>query len=574
MNQDSEGVRVVDYIMQFLQEKGTHSIFLLTGNGAMYINDAIAKCEDLKYICVRHEVAAPMMAESYARVCGKLGVVCVTSGPGATNAVSGLAEAWVDSGPIMILSGQSPSNQMPKDGALLKVRSFGTAGFDIIPVIRPMTKYAITIRDAKSIRFHLEKAYHLAMEGRPGPVWIDLPMDIQYEIIKPESLEGFTPEHDLDSTIYEIDAILSLLKDSKRPLIVAGQGIRQGNALSEFNQFINLLNIPIAFSRLGQDILPYSHRLNMGQIGRRGQKYSKELLRDADLIIVLGCRLAAAMAGVDLEHFNKNAKIIMVDIDPAELEFHGVRINMKVLGHVKDFMQQFNATCQDFQSDYWMAWTKKCLAMKSDKKMFDFELIDMNSKYIDLYHFMSRLDALTSQTDILITDAGSNYYVGGQVYRFEKGQREITSGAYAAMGLSIPLAVGAAVAKPKSQIVAVTGDGSLELNIQELKTISYYGLNIKLFVINNGGYVSMRNWQDSFFDGRRIGSDDNTGAEMLNLELVAKTYELEYLLISSPGDIDKCLEKVFKKNSPLFIEVMCDPSQKIVQPYAETELSS
>jgi acetolactate synthase-1/2/3 large subunit len=540
----------------------------------MYINDAIAKCEELKYICVRHEVAAPMMAESYARLSGKLGVVCVTSGPGATNAVAGLAEAWVDSGPIMILSGQSPRNQMPKDNSLLKVRSFGTAGFDIIPVVSPMTKYAVTIRDAKSIRFHLEKAYHLAMSGRPGPVWIDLPMDIQYEVIDPEALNKFIPDYSSDSVVHEMDYIFSLIKDSKRPLIVAGQGIRQGDAIAEFNELISLLNIPVAFSRLGQDILPYSHKFNMGQIGRRGQKYSKELLKNADLILVLGCRLATAMAGVELEHFNKNAKIIMVDIDRAELEFHGERINVKILGHVKDFLKQFNFAYKGSQSDNWNSWANECLKMKSDKRMFDINQIDMNSKFIDLYHFMSRLDALTNQTDILITDAGSNYYVGGQVYRFEKGQREITSGAYAAMGLSIPLAVGAAVASPKSQIVAVTGDGSLELNIQELKTISYYGLNVKLFVINNGGYVSMRNWQDNFFDGRIIGSDDETGAEMLNLEMVAKTYELEYCLIEGPNNIDRVLQEIFVKSTPMFIEVMCDPTQKIVQPYAETEMSS
>lgn len=574
MKQDNADVRVVDYIMRFLQEKGTHSIFLLTGNGAMYINDAIAKCEELKYICVRHEVAAPMMAESYARLSGKLGVVCVTSGPGATNAVAGLAEAWVDSGPIMILSGQSPRNQMPKESSLLKVRSFGTAGFDIVPVVSPMTKYAVTIREAKSIRFHLEKAYHLAMEGRPGPVWIDLPMDIQYEIINPERLDGFIPDNNLDTTFHEMGTILRLLEDAKKPLIIAGQGIRQGGALNEFNELVSLLNIPIAFSRLGQDILPYSHKLNMGQIGRRGQKYSKELLRDADYILVLGCRLAAAMAGVELEHLNKNSKIIMVDIDPAELEFHGDRIDVKILGGVKDFLKQFNTAYQGYKSDDWNTWVTECLKMKSDRGMFDIAQINLNSKFIDLYHFMSRLDALTNQTDILITDAGSNYYVGGQVYRFEKGQREITSGAYAAMGLSIPLAVGAAVSSPKSQIVAVTGDGSLELNIQELKTISYYGLNVKLFVINNGGYVSMRNWQDNFFNGRRIGSDDETGAEMLNLEMVAKTYELEYCLIEGPNNIDKALQEIFVKSTPMFIEVICDPTQKIVQPYAETEMSS
>jgi len=567
-------MRVVDYIMHFLVQKGSDSIFLLTGNGAMYINDAIAKYDQLTYYCARHEAAAPMMAESYARLTGKLGIVCVTSGPGATNAVSGLAEAWVDSAPIMVLSGQSPTDQIPKEDSINKVRGFGTAGFDIVPVVEPMTKYAVTIKDPSTVRYHLEKAYHAATSGRPGPVWIDLPMDVQYAEINPDNLESFVPEVDVLTTSDEVKDIFSLFKKSKKPLILGGHGLRQSKSLDKFNKLINQLQLPVAFSRLGHDILPYSHDLNLGQVGRRGQRYSKELLSSADLVLVLGCRLAAPLAGENLDHFDKNSKIIMIDIDPAELEFHKERLDMKVCGDVNLFIDKFLADLKITEMPDWSSWLKSCQLLKEQNPMLVEDKLLKPKDPIDLYYFMSNLDKSSDENNVLTTDAGSNYYVGGQVYHFEKNQREVTSAAYAAMGLSIPLAIGAAVACPKKQILAVTGDGSLELNIQELKTISYYGFNIKLFVINNGGYVSMRKWQDKFFDGRRIGSDDETGAEMLNLELVAKTFEIPYKCIQKSNEVNESLKEIMASSGPVFVEVVCDSMQEIIQPYLETELSS
>ena len=355
--------------MHFLVQKGSDSIFLLTGNGAMYINDAIAKYDQLTYYCARHEAAAPMMAESYARLTGKLGIVCVTSGPGATNAVSGLAEAWVDSAPIMVLSGQSPTDQIPKEDSINKVRGFGTAGFDIVPVVEPMTKYAVTIKDPSTVRYHLEKAYHAATSGRPGPVWIDLPMDVQYAEINPDNLESFVPEVDVLTTPDEVKDIFSLFKKSKKPLILGGHGLRQSKSLDKFNKLINQLQLPVAFSRLGQDILPYSHDLNLGQVGRRGQRYSKELLSSADLVLVLGCRLAAPLAGENLDHFDKNSKIIMIDIDPAELEFHKERLDMKVCGDVNLFIDKFLADLKITEMPDWSSWLKSCQLLKERNPM-------------------------------------------------------------------------------------------------------------------------------------------------------------------------------------------------------------
>jgi acetolactate synthase-1/2/3 large subunit len=539
----------------------------------MYINDAIALHPEIKYFCARNEASAPMMAESYARLTGKLGVVCVTSGPGATNAVPGLAEGWVDSAPIMVVSGQSPVDQMPRDDASRGVRSFGTAGIDIVPVVRTLTKYAVTVSDPATIRFHLEKGYHLAISGRPGPVWIDLPMDVQFAFVEPSKLAGFVPEapppgYDVGQVVTRV---LELLRESKHPLLIGGQGLRQGNAVEQFARLLDRTGIPAGFARLGQDILPYSHRCNLGQVGRRGAKYSKALLARADLVLALGTRLAAQLAGGALEHFAPDAKIVMVDIDPAEIAHHGTRVTVPVVSDVRSFLVELLRQAQAAALPDWSPWLRECSDLKASHPMV---LPAQKRNPIDLYYFMSRLDANAGAHHVFITDAGSNFYVGGQVYRFEQGQREVTSGAYAAMGLSIPLAIGAAVARPEAQILAVTGDGSLELNIQELKTLSYYGFNVKLFVINNGGYVSMRNWQDQFFDGRRIGSDDTTGAEMLNLRKVAEAFDLPYALIADVEEIDTKLAKAMASTGPLFVEVICDSNQTIVQPFLETKLSS
>jgi acetolactate synthase-1/2/3 large subunit len=564
-------IRVVDYIMDFLCSKGSDSIFVLTGNGSMYINDAIAKTKRLKYYTVRHETAAPMMAESYSRLTGKLGVVCVTAGPGATNTVSGLAEAWVDSGAVMVLSGQSPRKQIPKNN----IRTFGTAGFNVLPVVKPMTKYAVCINNPKSIRYHLEKSYHIATTGRPGPVWIDIPMDVQYALIDPKKLKSFSlpSTKNIQILTQKINTIIDILMDSKRPLIIAGHGVRQSKSIDILKKLINKLQIPTGFSRLGNDILPFSNKLNMGQLGRRGQKYSNKLLKSADVVLVLGCRLATPLGGENLNHFDKKAKIIMIDIDKNEIEFLKKHLYMYINGDVNICLKNLSKSKKLKKQPEWDSWLSECSSLKNSNPMIEKDLFK-NDKQIDLYNFMSELDKCSNQNDIFTTDAGSNYYVGGQVYCFENNQREITSGAYAAMGLSIPLAIGAAVAMPDKRILAVTGDGSLELNIQELKTISYYNFNIKLFVINNGGYASMRNWQDKFFDGRRIGSDNDTGAEMLDLSAVAKAFDLRYECISDVKSMNKDIKRISKKPGPIFIEVVCSSEQEIVQAYTLTEWSN
>lgn len=563
---NSQKIRVADFIAQFLVEKGVKDIFVLTGHGAMYLNDAIVSRKDLTYYCSRHEATAALMAEAYARYKGELGAICVTAGPGSTNVIPGLAEAWVDNASIIIISGEVPRRHTTRMAKVPGLRSFGTAEVDTQSIVSPMTKYAVMVDDPKLIRYHLEKATYLALSGKPGPVWLDIPLDVQSSLVNPEKLKGFNQPKErinLHKINTQLAQVIKLLKCSKYPLIVAGGGIRQSKTVEEFNEFSKILNIPIIFSRMGIDIMPYSNPLNMGLGGIRGNKHSYFVENKADLVLSLGSRLAIPLVGYDLEIFNPRAKIISVDIDPAEHKKPGVKLTVPITLDLNDFFAKTIPIIKKEKFPDWSEWTKECQNLK---KQYPMITPDLKRDPIDLYYFMSRLSALGEKKHIYTSDSGSNYYIAGQIYEFEKNQREISSIGFGAMGLTIPLAVGASIADPSKQVLGVTGDGSLELNIQDLKTISFYNLDIKLFVINNGGYASMKNWQDKFFKGRRIGADDKSGVGLLNLKNIAKAFDMPYDCIKSYKTIDKKLKQIFKKRGPLFVEVFCRSDQKIIAP--------
>ena len=557
-------MRVADYIANFLISKDVKDIFMLTGYGAMYINDAI-EISGINYYATRNEAAAPMMAEAYARLKGELGVVCVTAGPGATNALPGLAEAFVDSAPIMIISGQVETEHTTYDSKL-PLRTYGTAEINIIPIVKPLTKYAKFLDNPNDVQYVLEKAYHAAISGRPGPVWIDVPMDIQNSIIDIDKLRSYnSPNNKLTIQSNDLDFILKKINSAKKPLIVAGQGIRQGKAEDQFKKFLNNFKIPVLFSRLGQDLLPHNHPYVYGQAGLKGSKYCKKIMNSSDLVLSLGCRLAPQLVGLNFEAFDK-AEIIMVDIDKAEIDKLGDSINYSINSDVKLFLEELNNKSSDINFPSWDNWINYCDDLKRKNPM----VVESQEKNpIDLYYFMKILGELSHNRNVLVTDAGSNYYVGGTVWNFEKGQREICSGTNAAMGTTIPLAIGCAVAEPSFQILAVTGDGSLELNIQELKTISHYSYNIKLFVINNGGYVSMKKWQDDVFDGRRIDTSESTGAGTLNLKKIADAFDLDYIKIDDYKKINDQLIELMSNPNPVFVEVVTDNQQRIVEAFRD-----
>ena len=551
-------IRVADYVAQFLVDRGIFDIFVLTGTYSMYLNDAIVSHPKLAYYCPRHEAAGLEMAAGYARMKQSFGAICVTAGPGATNAISGLAEAWLDAAPVIVLSGQVPRKHTTHELNIPGLRTFGTAEINVIPAVRSMTKYAAVVTKPDSIRYHLEKAAYLARNGHPGPVWLEIPLDVQSAMIDAKKLKGFVPLK-LKKEPVNVAACIKLLQSAKRPLIVAGNGIRQGDAVEPFRKAADTLHIPIVTTRFGNDLLPYSHPAMMGMGGVKGTRFCRTIMRQADVVLALGSRLAVPFIGYDEDFFDPSAKIISVDIEQAELKKPGVTITLPIHANIKDFLEKLKIR----SLPSWKAWLRTCQDLKERHPMIT---DDMKSDPIDLYYFMSRLDALAGKHHVFVSDSGSNYYVAGQVYRFEQGQREISSVTNGAMGLSIPLAIGASLARKDMQVLAVTGDGSLELNIQDLKTMSYYGSNIKLFVINNGGYASMRKNQDTFFKGRRIGSDEKTGVATLNLEAVARAFDLRYERIQHADEIDRKLKTIMRDKKPLFVEVVCASNQSIITP--------
>src|SRR3989338_2687715 len=558
--------RVADYIADFIYKQGVKDVFMLSGGGSIYLDDGVARNKNLNYICARNEATAPMMAEAYARLTGNLGVVYVTTGPGGANAVSGLAEAWVDSAPILIISGQVEKNRTTFNARIRGLRTLGIQELSIIDIVSSITKYAAIVNDPDTIRYHLEKSIYFAKSGRKGPVWLDIPLDVQSAIVDEEKLEMFHHWEDkIDSKVLElsIEKIFELLKNSSRPLIIAGQGIRMAGAIDDFKKLVERLNIPVIFSRLGQDILPFSNKNNFGHGGMHGSRFTGLIMKQSDLIIGLGSRLAIPFVGNNLDGFSDNAKLAMVDIDEAELKKPGVKIDLAIQADLKKALPVFLSKLSAINLPDYSQWLEMC---KNYKEKYPLIIPEFKRNLIDLYYFVSRLDALSGQNNIFVNDAGSSNFVSGQALKFEKGQREITSGAFASMGLAIPLAIGCATADKDKQILAVTGDGSLELNIQELKTMSFYKKNIKLFVINNGGCVFLKKTQNAFCGGRKINSDQASCNEVLDFQKVAAAFNLPYFNIQNYEEIDSKISEIISQPGPAFIEVVCDNKQKIIKP--------
>lgn len=548
---------VSEILASELKKNKINSIFMLTGYGAMYLNDAIEKSK-IKYYAARNEAAAPMMAEAYAKYSRNIGAVCVTAGPGATNALPGLAEAYVDSSPIIIISGQVEKEFSADNYKNVFLRTLGTAEFSITRVVKNITKYSVTIRNPYDCLYEIQKALYLCKSGRPGPVWVEVPLDIQaFKIKNIKNLKKFKIKEKKKIKI-NLSKFIKELNNSKKPILIIGNGLKQSGTGSAFKKFVKKYKIPFVTSRFALDLFPYSMKENMGLLGIKGTLYGEKLIKESDLIISLGCRLAPTLTFGNSSYFKKNKKIFSINNDKNELNNPLINIKQKIYTDLNIFFKILNKYKNKINIKD-MKWLNKCINIKNSYPIKDiFKL----SYPLNLYQFMYELCEKSSKNHILVTDAGSNYYVGGQAWRFEKGQKEIASTTNAAMGLSVPLSIGAAVAS-KKQVLSVTGDGSIELNIQELKTISHYNLNIKTFVINNGGYASMKKWQDDYFKGNRLDTEEKTGVGTMNFKKIAEAFNLEYTQIKKASEIKNKLKLIFSNKKPMLIEVFTDPNQKI-----------
>lgn len=572
--------RVADQIIEFVAKTCSNNIFVLTGNGAMYLNDAIELNTNLNYVCVRNEAAAPLAAASENQLTRKHGVVCVTAGPGSTNAFSGLAEVWVDSGSVLVLSGQVPLDEVNNNGLSdVEVRSFGIAGIPITKYTQNITKYSKLISDASQVRQILKEVYIQLNTGRPGPVWLDIPLNIQSQMCVDFSVDELIEEcnleienkNNLNIAEEDIKKINEMLEKSNSPLLLLGRGIESIENLDEFKNWLTKSKIPFFTSRVTAHKFPMSIENNFGVLGVRGRPWSSYLLKKSDLIISLGSRFPSSIVGPNYAYLNKEVQLVSVDIDFNEIKRHGNKVNLginKSLAKISSFLELIDLKIISKNIE---KWYNEIRNIKSEFLLQNH--LQAEGSPLNLYWFMSELEKFADSKTVLTTDAGSNYYAAGQAVNFEKLNFEITSGTFAAMGLSLPLAIGASVAVQNDggQVFCVTGDGSIELNIQELQTLSTYKLKIKVFVINNGGYASMRTWQETYFEGRYIGSTDDTGTKPLDFNKISKAFNLEYEIIRNSNEFYDKINSIIENNKPMLIEVICDSNQQLLLPM-ETDL--
>lgn len=543
-----------EFIAEFLNNHGVKNVFMLSGTGSIYLDDAFAHQKGMRYICARHEAAAVGMASAYSKLLNDVGVVIATTGPGGTNAISGVAEAWVDSAPVLVISGQVGTKQLSD-----KARTFGIQGFNIIDNVKNITKYAVRVDDPNDIRFHLEKAIHEATTGRPGPVWLDIPFDVQSQEINISNLKGFKP-HQHKSKKINIGKVLTELRKCKKPLVVFGQGVRTSDSIDELRFLLNELRIPAISARLANDILTDEDECYFGMGGIRGNLSSSKIMKECDLVLALGTSLTHAQAGPEYNYFESVKKLIMVNIDKTEMKKPGLKVDIPLQVDLKLFMTELNSEIEKTTEwNRYSGWLDTCKEYQTSNPIVTTEQI---GNPINSYRFLQTVSKYAAENAVFVSDAGSSNYAVSQTLKLKQGQRDLTSGAFYSMGLAVPLSIGASATQPDSQVITIVGDGSIELNIQELRTISYNNLNIKTFVINNGGYASIRKSQDDMTGARY--TDDDT---VLNFKKVAAAFELPFYIIEDYNNIESDLKKIFSTNTPMLVEVVCDCNQKIIEPF-------
>jgi acetolactate synthase-1/2/3 large subunit len=541
-------VRVADYVTTFLESKGVEHVFEVTGGGAMFLNDAVAQ-SNLKPIFCHHEQACAMAAVGYTKANNKVSVVIPTTGCGSTNTITGLLDAWQDSHPVMFISGQVNK----KDTTYLNsvsLRKLGVQEANIVKIVDSITKYSTMITDAQNIAYELEKAYHMCVSGRPGPVWLDIPLDIQSALVDPTQLKHYTPDELVVGTD-SINTLKKYLAESKRPIIVAGNGVSLSDTKKEFKQFIETHKIPVAVTFMGIDLLSEDHPLYVGRIGLKGTRAGNFAVANADLIIGLGTSFSIPATGYQYHLFGREAKIVAIDIDQNEHLKNTVKIDEVIVDDLRNVLNTDNLDYVNTND----TWLQKCESWKKKWSVFDRSDIDQ----LNMYSFSKKLSE-TSKDAIVVVDAGSAYYVLAQSLMHN---RILLPSAQGEMGFTIPAAIGAAVAEPQTKVIGVTGEGSFQFNIQELQTIAHNKLPIKLFVLNNGGYLSIRNTQTKFFNKRLSGESEKSGVSFPNLKKIAYAYGIPFTRINNISELNDSLNNILSTNKPHLCEVMCPHNEEI-----------
>lgn len=553
-------MKLSDYIWKYIKSQGINHVFMFSGGGAMHLVDSLGKSE-IKHIPMFHEQACAMAAETYARISNNMGAVLVTTGPGGTNAITGVAAAWLESTPVVIISGQAKTSDL-KEG--YGVRQRGNQELGIVDIVSSITKYAVMIKDPNSVKYHLDKAFYEAKAGRPGPVWIDIPLDIQAAEIIDSELESFDPkEIKTEPDRFQIERVINLINQSKRPVIIAGQGIERGNGCQQFKELVDKLGVPVLLSWIASELLPYNHPLNIGKPGMVAPRYSNFTMQDSDLVIAIGTRLDPAMIGYTSSDFAPNAKKIIVDIDANELNKFEFEIDEKINADATQFINSLLNNINSIRiSEEVYKWVEHCKRLKEKYPIVLEEYSKDNGK-INPYYYIDKLSELLNEEDVVIPgSSGAGIDIFWLAFKNKAQQRALATGALGSMGYGIPAAIGAYFASGK-RVVCVEGDGSFQLNIQELATIAGNKLPIKIFINENGGYLSIINMQKGHFDGHFVGANSESKLFLPDIVNIAKAYGFETLEIFRHDEIEEVINEVLSSDSPSVCVVHLDKNVPI-----------
>ncbi|MBR5609211.1 MAG: thiamine pyrophosphate-binding protein [Elusimicrobiaceae bacterium] len=560
-------MNVSDYIFDFLIKKGVTDAFVVTGGQAMFLNDAMARRKEIKPIFTHHEQTCGMSADAYGRITNKLGVAVVTAGPGSMNVVNGLVGGWCDSAPMMIISGQSALNCV-KYQEESGIRQYGIQGIFVKPFVEKGTKYFVTVDDPAKIEYYMQKAYHKATTGRPGPVWIDVPLDVQRMQVPDHLISSYHPEEKsllISERKKKVQEVVKLLEKSRRPLVVAGQGIRLAKAENQLKAFIEKYNLPLITTRLGIDIIASDHPLYIGRPGNYGERSANLATQTADLILSIGSRLSTASIGHNSKEFGCRAKKIVVDIDEKELNKPIFAIDLKVCDDASLFLEELNK--QEIKMQDSSKWLKNCQTWKEKYPVVTKDYQELEE--INSYYFVDELSKQCDKDTMVVVDTGSCFHVACQSWKVKEGQRFLTTGGLSSMGWWVA-GIGACVASNRCNTVVITGDGSLQMNIQEFATIKHNRLPIKTFVLNNDGYLLIRQTQRNFMEGRLFGEGPETGVWCPENEKIAAAYGIKFVSITEKDSVQEKIKEVLSYDGPVICDVKI-PKWQLIIPRVSSE---
>ena len=550
-------MKLSDYIADFLS-KITDAVFVGQGGNIIHVLDSLGKRKDIKVIPSQNEQGASIAADAYSRFSNKIGVTAATSGPGMLNLMQGMACSFFDSIPTFHFSGAVVTGQLRKNK---NIRQIGFQEMEVVDLVKPITKYAVLLKDKNKIRYELEKMLYYSREGRPGPVLMDLPDDLQRAEINPKKLKGFKPPKLIKKKIKFEKKFINLVSRAKRPIIILGHGINLSNTKKELKNFISKTGIPYLPSWATLDLFPYNDKLNAGTFGVAATRYGNFTVQNCDLLISLGCRLNTQITGSNIKSFAPSAKKIIIDIDKNEFKKNnGLKIDLKINVDLKNFFKKIIPLLKEKKN--YSNWIKKINSWKERYPITKPEYYNQPFK-TNAYVFMRKLSEKTGKNDVLIPDASANLIWAMQAFQIN-GQKVFTALNHSPMGYSMPATIGAYLADRSKNIICTIGDGSMQMNVQELATIAHFKFPVKIFVINNGGYGLIKQTQDMWLGSRRVGVDEKSGLAMPDLQKIAKAYKIKTVEINNHNEIDEKLDQVLKSKKPILCDVKISENQKVI----------